>query len=211
MKLDFSVFTPQPSLKTGGTGGTGGTVNVYRVNSVRPDVLPRWDKWDKQCSCGFGTEGINPQTEREAESPMFIGLSHLSHHASTYGGTEIATVYKDVPPVPPENIDGCAETKIGIPIHATAAIPDAPLMPPGVVLVRWEPVPAPVRPSACETVLDTEVFLQSTLRQLGACLRGRTWQAGNWTLAELIDRLAAVGCVVELEDREADVQKEKRQ
>jgi hypothetical protein len=59
--------------------------------------------------------------------------------------------------------------------------------------------------------LDTEVFLQSTLRQLGACLRGRTWQAGNWTLAELIDRLAAVGCVVELEDREADVQKEKRQ
>lgn len=30
---------------------------------------------------------------------------------------------------------------------------------------------------------------------------GGTWQAGNWTLSELLERLEAVGATVEIEDK----------
>ena len=75
-----------------------------------------------------------------------------------------------------------------------------PAMPTGVRLVRWEPKDAPVQLSPCSTVTDTEKFIRSTLRQLEAALEGRRWQAGNWGLSGLIDRLAACGCVVALDD-----------
>jgi len=35
---------------------------------------------------------------------------------------------------------------------------------------------------------------------LEAALTGLTWQSGNWGLSGLLERLAAVGCVVALDD-----------
>lgn len=73
-------------------------------------------------------------------------------------------------------------------------------MPPGVKLVQWQPKAAPVRLSPCSTVTDVERFIRQTLMQLQAALEGQTWQSGNWGLSGLLERLAAVGCVVALDD-----------
>ena len=81
-----------------------------------------------------------------------------------------------------------------------------PAMPPGVRLVRWEPKTAPVRLSGGSTVTDVGIFIRSTLRQLDARLNGKHWQAGNWTLSTLLERLAAVGCFVELHNPKAALQ-----
>jgi hypothetical protein len=75
-----------------------------------------------------------------------------------------------------------------------------PAMPAGVRLVSWNPKAAPIRLSQCETVTDTGKFIRSTLRQLEAALEGRSWQSGNWGLSGLLERLAAVGCMVALEN-----------
>ncbi|MFZ0742974.1 MAG: hypothetical protein WAM85_01130 [Terracidiphilus sp.] len=79
-------------------------------------------------------------------------------------------------------------------------------LPAGVRLVRWAPKAAPVRLSECSTVTDTEKFIGTTLAQLDAKLNGKSWQAGNWPLSVLIDRLAACGCVVKLTDPKRAVQ-----
>jgi hypothetical protein len=76
-----------------------------------------------------------------------------------------------------------------------------PVMPAGVRLIRWEPKAAPVRLSECSTVTDVDLFIRTTLQQLEAELEGRSWQAGNWGLCGLLERLEACGCIVELEDR----------
>jgi hypothetical protein len=76
-----------------------------------------------------------------------------------------------------------------------------PTMPPGVGLVRWEPLPAPVRLNRCITVTDTSRFIESTLRQLDKRLRGDDWGAGNWSISELVGRLECVGVGVALIDR----------
>lgn len=81
-----------------------------------------------------------------------------------------------------------------------------PAMPAGVRLIRWQPVAAPMRLSECSTVTDTEKFIRATLAQLEAALQGHSWQSGNWGLAGLLERLAAAGCVVELEDRKKMLQ-----
>jgi hypothetical protein len=47
-------------------------------------------------------------------------------------------------------------------------------------------------------VTNTEIFIRRTLEQMGARLAGNDWQAGNWSLTELIERLAAVGVTVAL-------------
>ena len=75
-----------------------------------------------------------------------------------------------------------------------------PAMPSGVQLVAWSPKAAPVELSRCETVVDTEKFIRTTLHQLQAALEGRKWQSGNWGLSGLLERLAAVGCLVALEN-----------
>ena len=75
-----------------------------------------------------------------------------------------------------------------------------PAMPAGVKLVRWEPLPAPVQINRYTTVTNTQGFIDCTLRQLGARFRGDDWGAGNWSCTELLARLEAVGCNVELED-----------
>ena len=73
-----------------------------------------------------------------------------------------------------------------------------PTIPPGVKLVRWEPLSAPVQLNRCVTVTDTGKFIESTLRQLGARLRADDWEAGDWSVSELIGRLESVGVVVTL-------------
>jgi hypothetical protein len=81
-----------------------------------------------------------------------------------------------------------------------------PAMPPGVRLVSYAPVTPPVMLSRCETVVDTSRFIRSTLRQIDARLHDKHFLAGNWPLSGLLDRLAAVGCAIELEDRKAMLQ-----
>lgn len=75
-----------------------------------------------------------------------------------------------------------------------------PQMPAGFRLVSWEPKAAPVRLSECSTVTDVNLFILSTLRQLAAHLNGEGWQDGGWGLSGLLERLAACGCVVALDD-----------
>jgi hypothetical protein len=75
-----------------------------------------------------------------------------------------------------------------------------PPMPTGVRLIHWEPKATPVRLSECSTVTDIDGFIRTTLIQLEAALEGKSWLAGNWGLAGLLERLAAVGCVVALEN-----------
>lgn len=81
-----------------------------------------------------------------------------------------------------------------------------PAMPAGVRLLAYLPVAAPVRLSQAETVIDCGKFIQSTLRQVDARLHGKNWLAGNLPLSGLVERLAAVGCVIELADRKAMLQ-----
>ena len=76
---------------------------------------------------------------------------------------------------------------------------DAPAMPAGVRLVKWKPKSAPVELNRCSVVIDVGPFISSTLQQLAAALAGKNWQAGNWSIPELVDRLAQVGIEVELE------------
>jgi hypothetical protein len=75
-----------------------------------------------------------------------------------------------------------------------------PAMPPGVRLVRWEPLPAPIRMSRWLTVVDTALFIQSKLRQLAARLNGDDFGAGNWGLSELLESLENVGVTVTIAD-----------
>ena len=75
-----------------------------------------------------------------------------------------------------------------------------PAMPGGVRLVSWSPKDAPIQLSRCEAVTDTDKFIRSTLRQLEAQLSTNDWIAGCWGLSGLLDRLAACGCVVALDD-----------
>ena len=81
-----------------------------------------------------------------------------------------------------------------------------PVMPSGVRLLSYVPVTAPFRLSQSETVHDTGVFIQSTLRQVDARLHNRSFLAGCWPLSELLARLGSVGCRVALEDRKAMLQ-----
>jgi hypothetical protein len=75
-----------------------------------------------------------------------------------------------------------------------------PDMPAGVLLLSWNPKAAPVQLERWSTASDTDRFICSTLRQLEAQLAGQSWKAGNWGLHGLLERLAAVGCVVALEN-----------
>lgn len=81
-----------------------------------------------------------------------------------------------------------------------------PAMPHGVRLVNYAPATPPITLSRYETVVDTSKFIQSTLAQIDARLHDRNFLAGNWPLSGLLDRLAAVGCIVALENKKAMLQ-----
>jgi hypothetical protein len=75
-----------------------------------------------------------------------------------------------------------------------------PVMPAGVRLVSYAPATPPVKLSQCETVMDTGKFIRSTLGQVDARLHNQNFLAGNWTLSELLARLATCGCRVALDE-----------
>jgi len=71
----------------------------------------------------------------------------------------------------------------------------------GVRVLRWEPVDYPVQLDRWLTVTDARKFAANALSQIEALLVGGTWQAGNWTLSQLLERLGAVGVTVEIENK----------
>lgn len=81
-----------------------------------------------------------------------------------------------------------------------AELAQRPSIPAGVRLVRYAPKAAPVRLSNCSVVTNVEKFVETTLKQLDARLNGKPWHAGNWPLSGLIERLAAVGVDVVLDN-----------
>lgn len=96
--------------------------------------------------------------------------------------------------------DSLAEVQASPASQSANDIFSPPEMPPGVKLVSWEPLPAPVQVSPCSTVTDIDRFIRSTLLQLKAAMEGQSWLSGNWGLSGLLDRLEACGCVVVLDD-----------
>jgi hypothetical protein len=200
MNLDFLDVLSQPSPKPPGTLGTAGTVNVHAGFSV-PRAIP---------ACG---NSGNKTGNTEDRFPIPIAdtakCSHLFPPRSQPMGTELANDYAPVPVVPavPTQNDisarptgsGRMRNLSGSPGEHDPAV-QRPLMPAGVRLLSYAPVTPSVRLSAWETVVDSQRFIESTLRQLDARLHGKHWLAGNWTLSGLVDRMAAAGCLVELVD-----------
>lgn len=74
-----------------------------------------------------------------------------------------------------------------------------PAMPPGVRLVCWRPKKPPVVLERWSVVNDVHAFACYTLAQLQSALQGKNWLAGNWSPAELTERLEQVGVKVVLE------------
>jgi hypothetical protein len=81
-----------------------------------------------------------------------------------------------------------------------------PVMPHGVMIISWAPKAAPVRLSQCSVVTDTEKFIAVMLRELDNHLNGKKFLDGGWGLRDMLDRLAACGCVVALDDPEKALQ-----
>jgi len=78
---------------------------------------------------------------------------------------------------------------------------EIPLMPSGVRLVDWEPKPAPVVLTQVSVVTDVDRFIRMTLLELKAALAGKRWQAGHWSVRDLVDRLEQCGVRLEIEER----------
>src|SRR5208282_1453221 len=70
---------------------------------------------------------------------------------------------------------------------------EIPAMPPGVRLMHWEPKPAPVILTHYAVVTDVPRYISMTLLELGSALAGKRWQAGHWSVRELVDRLEQCG------------------
>jgi hypothetical protein len=79
--------------------------------------------------------------------------------------------------------------------------PQIPPMPSGVRLVHWDPKTPPIILTRWSIVMDPALFIESTLRELNAALKGQNWLAGNWSVRELTERLEQVGVRVEVDER----------
>jgi hypothetical protein len=101
----------------------------------------------------------------------------------------------------PESLAPLLETLRERKLDIIEVLAQRPPMPAGVLLLSWGPKAAPVQISRCSTVTDVGKFIRATLSQLEAALAGQSWKAGNWGLYGLLERLAAVGCVVALDTR----------
>jgi hypothetical protein len=77
----------------------------------------------------------------------------------------------------------------------------APPMPKGVRLIRWEPKAAPVAIDVCSVVLDVPKFIEGELRALDSRLNNPWTIHGGFTVPQMLDRLAQVGALVELDPR----------
>ena len=104
----------------------------------------------------------------------------------------------------PANMEPMIDTLRAHKPEIVEALAQRPAMPAGVRLVCYAPAAPPVMLSRCETVVDTEKFIRTTLRQVDARLSGKDWLDGGWGLSGLLTRLEACGCVVALDNpREA--------
>lgn len=107
----------------------------------------------------------------------------------------------------PENLKPMVDVLREFKPQIVELLSQRPAMPVGVRLVSYVPITTPVRISQCETVMDIGRFVQSTLRQLAARLNGESgWRYGWRSLSELLARLAAVGCIVALDNEKAMLQ-----
>ncbi len=73
-----------------------------------------------------------------------------------------------------------------------------PPMPDGVLLVRWEPKPAPVILTRTAVVNDVGRFIADTLMQLGKALRSKQGPTVQREMRELVDRLEQCGVIVQI-------------
>jgi hypothetical protein len=72
-------------------------------------------------------------------------------------------------------------------------------IPEGALLERWELLPPPIELLGGCTVVDVDLYVRTTLRQVDAHLRGESsWRCGNWPLWVLLERLEMCGCVLRL-------------
>ena len=76
---------------------------------------------------------------------------------------------------------------------------NAPSPPVGVRGLEWKLLMPPVVLTEYSVVNDVDKFARFTLAQLGHALAGRNWQAGNWSVRDLVERLEQCGVKVEVE------------
>jgi hypothetical protein len=76
-----------------------------------------------------------------------------------------------------------------------------PSMPEGVRLLAWSPERPPVAIETWAIVNDVPQFIRATLEQLRSAMVGESWLAGNWSVRELVERLAQVGVRIEVVTR----------
>jgi hypothetical protein len=84
-------------------------------------------------------------------------------------------------------------------IPPVSKVPEVPLMPNGVRLIRWEPRQAPVAIDVCSVVVDVPKFIKSELGALDSRLNNPWTIHGGFTVPQMLDRLAQVGVLVRLE------------
>ena len=77
--------------------------------------------------------------------------------------------------------------------------PVCPPMPAGVRLVNWEPKVAPVAIDVCSVVTDVQKFIAAELQSLDHRLNNPWCVRGGWTVPQMVDRLAQVGLVIEVD------------
>jgi hypothetical protein len=73
-----------------------------------------------------------------------------------------------------------------------------PPMPAGVRILRWSPKQLPIEINMVSVVLDPLRFIETTLQQLEAALRGDFRAAGNRSVRDLCERLEQVGVKVDV-------------
>jgi hypothetical protein len=84
-----------------------------------------------------------------------------------------------------------------------------PVMPSGVRLIEWNLKEPPVCLEVYSVVSDTTKFAKSTLGQIERLLEDSKAKVG-WSMPQLIDRLAQVGVIVELETEKSSEKPRRR-
>ena len=83
-------------------------------------------------------------------------------------------------------------------VGRVAAQSEPVAMPAGVRLLRWAPKQPPIAVTTFSVVTDPQKFIEGTLQQLEAALRGNVMAAGNWSVRDLCERLEQVGVRVDV-------------
>jgi hypothetical protein len=110
------------------------------------------------------------------------------------------------PPAPPRHDHAIEKATGNEPTKPTKPLPilsfdtcgQIPAMPEGVRLLEWNLKPAPIILTYFSVVTDVERFVAATLAELKAAMNGQEWQAGHWSVRDLVDRLEQCGVRVEI-------------